>query len=178
MRKQAQQTNRRLNPEETKEKPEEKPKQEYFSIIRILQTDIPGNKKVLVGLTYIKGVSWGISNALCKILKLDPEKKISDLDKKEIKEIEDFLKNSQILPKFLKNRRNDFETGEDSHLVGAELDMKKEFDIRRLKKIRSYRGLRHAFGHPTRGQKTRSHFRAKGKKKAIGVRTRKVGKKG
>ena len=156
----------------------EKPKEEYFSIIRILQTDIPGNKKTLVGLTYIKGVSWAISNALCKIFKLDPEKKILDLDKKEIEIIEGFLKNPEILPEFLKNRRNDFETGEDSHLVGAELDMKKEFDIRRLKKIRSYRGLRHAFGHPTRGQRTRSHFRAKGKKKAIGVKKKKLGKKG
>lgn len=178
MQKQVQQNNEKLNPKEIKGKQEEKPKQEYFSIIRILQTDVPGNKKVLVGLTYIKGVSWGISNALCKILKLDPKKKITDLDKKEIKEIEDFLKNPQNLPKFLKNRRKDFETGKDSHLTGAELDMKKEFDIRRLKKIRSYRGLRHAFGHPTRGQKTRSHFRAKGKKKAIGVKTKKIGKKG
>lgn len=164
--------------QEIKKKPKEETKKEYFSIIRILQTDIPGNKKTLVGLTYIKGVSWAISNALCKIFKLNPEKKISDLEKKEIKIIEDFLKNPEKLPEFLKNRRNDFETGEDSHLVGAELDMKKEFDIRRLKKIRSYRGLRHAFGHPTRGQRTRSHFRAKGKKKAIGVKTKKVGKKG
>ena len=164
--------------QENKEKPKEETKEEYFSIIRIMQTDIPGNKNLLTGLTYIKGVGLGISNALCKILKLNPGKKISDLGKKEIKEIEDFLKNPEKLPEFLKNRRNDFETGEDSHLVGAELDMKKEFDIRRLKKIRSYRGLRHAFGHPTRGQRTRSHFRAKGKKKAIGVKTRKVGKKG
>ncbi len=177
MQKQEQQTKGKFNPEETKEKHEEKPKQEYFSIIRIMQTDIPGNKNVLTGLTYIKGVSWSISNALCKILKLNSKKKIMELDKKEIKEIEDFLKNPEKLPEFLKNRRNDFETGKDSHLVGAELDMKKEFDIRRLKKIRSYRGLRHAFGHPVRGQKTKSHFRAKGKKKAIGVKKKKMGKK-
>jgi small subunit ribosomal protein S13 len=52
--------------------------------------------------------------------------------------------------------------------------MKKEFDVRRLKKIRSYRGLRHALGQPTRGQRTRSHFRARGKKKAtIGVKRKK-----
>ncbi len=161
------------------EKPQEikeKSKKDYFSIIRIKQTDIPGNKKILVGLTYIKGISWSVSNAMCKILNLDPERKIVDLDKKEIAQIEEFLKNP-ALPKFLLNRRKDFETGEDSHLIGAELDMKKEFDIRRLKKIRSYRGLRHAFGHPVRGQRTKAHFRAKGKKKAIGVQTKKTGKK-
>jgi small subunit ribosomal protein S13 len=150
-------------------------KQEYFSLVRIMQTDIPGNKKTLVGLTYIKGVSWAISNAICKIIKLDAEKKISELTKEEIEKINEFLKNPK-LPKFLLNRRNDFETGEDKHLLTNELDMKKEFDIRRLKKIRSYRGLRHATGQPTRGQSTRSHFRAKGKKKAVGVKKKVVTK--
>jgi len=147
-------------------------KESYASIIRIMQTDIPGNKRVLTGLTYIKGISWSVSNAICKILKIDSDKKISDLDKKEIERIIEFL-NNPSLPKFLTNRRRDFETGEDSHLIGTNLDMKKEFDIRRLKKIRSYRGLRHALGQPTRGQRTRSHFRAKGKKKAIGVKRKK-----
>jgi small subunit ribosomal protein S13 len=144
-------------------------KQDYFSIIRILQTDIPGNKRVLVGLTYIKGVSWSVCNAMCKILKIDSQKKIEDLTEKEIETITEFLKNPK-LPEFLLNRRKDFETGEDAHLVGTGLDMKKEFDIRRLKKIRSYRGLRHAFGHPTRGQRTRANFRSKKGKTAVGVK--------
>jgi small subunit ribosomal protein S13 len=159
--------------EETKEipeKPQEK-KKDYFSIVRIMQTDIPGNKSVLVGLRYIKGISWGISNALCKILKIDCNKKIAELNEKEIETITEFFKEPK-LPKFLQNRRNDFETGEDTHLVGTNLDMKREFDVRRLKKIRSYRGLRHALGLPTRGQSTRSHFRSK-KRVAIGVKTKK-----
>jgi small subunit ribosomal protein S13 len=158
--------------QEKQEKPlksEKKESKNYASIIRILQTDIPGNKHLLTGLTYIKGVSWAISNAICKILKMDPDKRVSDLDEKEITNITEFLNNPK-LPEYLLNRRNDFETGEDGHLITTGLDMKKEFDIRRLKKIRSYRGLRHAFGHPTRGQRTRSNFRAKGKKKAVGVK--------
>jgi len=149
----------------------EKKKEEY-SIVRIVQTDVPGNKNLLTGLTYIKGVSWSISNAVCKILQMDPKIKFSELNESEITKLTSFLLNP-VLPKFLKNRRKDFETGEDSHLITNALDMKKEFDIRRLKKIRSYRGLRHAFGHPTRGQRTRSHFRAKGKKKAVGVKRKK-----
>jgi small subunit ribosomal protein S13 len=149
-------------------------KQNYASIIRIMQTDIPGNKRVLTGLTYIKGISWAISNAVCKILKINPDKKISDLDKSEMEKLMEFLKNSSdYLPHFLLNRKKDFETGKDSHLIGTELDMKREFDIRRLKKIRSYRGLRHATGQPTRGQRTKSHFRAKGKKRAVGVQRKK-----
>jgi small subunit ribosomal protein S13 len=145
-------------------------KKEFFSIVRILQTDIPGNKNVLTGLTYIKGVSWSISNAMCKILKLNSSKKVSELDQKEIDSIIKFLENaSEKLPAFLLNRRKDFESGKDYHLIGTNLDMKREFDIRRLKKIRSYRGLRHATGQPTRGQRTKSHFRSRKKNKVVGV---------
>jgi len=150
------------------EKQETEDKDKYYSIIRILQTDIPGNKAILVGLTYIKGISWSVSNAIVKILKIKPQKKIADFSKEEINKIEEFLKDIK-LPQFLVNRKKDFETGEDKHILTNTLDITKEFDIRRLKKIRSYRGLRHALGHPTRGQKTRSHFRGKGKKKAVGV---------
>ncbi len=144
------------------------PKKEFVSIVRIVQSDIPGDKTILVGLTYIKGISWAISNAVCKILKIDQNKKISELNEEEINKISFFLKNP-VLPNYLMNRRNDFETGKNYHLITNDLDIKKEFDIRRLKKIRSYRGLRHALGQPTRGQRTRSHFRGKGKKKAVGV---------
>ncbi|MBT4135692.1 30S ribosomal protein S13 [archaeon] len=151
-----------------------KPEKNYYSIVRIMQTDIPGHKTILVGLTYIKGISWSISNAVCHLLKIDPSKRVSEFSEKEIEELTELIKNlSGKIPNFLLNRQKDFETGEDNHLITASLDMKKEFDIRRLKKIRSYRGLRHAFGHPTRGQRTKSNFRSKGKKKAVGVKTRK-----
>ena len=150
-----------------KEHRKEELKKQFFSIVRIIQTDIPGNKNILTGLTYIKGVSWAISNAVCKILEIEPDRKISGLNEDEIKKITEFLNNPK-LPGFLMNRRKDFETGIDYHLIGSILDMKKEFDIRRLKKIRSYRGLRHASGQPTRGQRTKSHFREKGKK-VVGV---------
>lgn len=149
-----------------------KPEKKYASIIRIMQTDIPSNKNVLTGLTYVKGVSWAVSNAIFTVLKIDPKKKIHELNESELEKINEFLKNPK-LPSYLMNRRKDFETGEDGHLITNDLDMKKEFDIRRLKKIRSYRGLRHALGQPTRGQRTRSNFRSKGKKKAVGVKGKK-----
>jgi len=149
-------------------------KKDVFSIVRIVQTDIPGNKRVLTGLTYIKGVSWSLSNAICKTLEIDMNKRISELSSKEIERITEFLNNPPAtLPSFLLNRRKDFETGKDYHLIGSELNMRREFDIRRLKKIRSYRGLRHATGQPTRGQRTKSHFRAKGRKKSVGVKRKK-----
>lgn len=135
------------------------------SLIRILGADIPGNKKVVVGLTRIKGISWTFSNAVCSVLKIDKEKRIQDLSEKEREQITEFVKNPK-LPGFLLNRRRDIEGGEDKHLIGTDLDLQKEFDIKRQRKIKSYRGWRHAFGQPVRGQRTKSHFR---KNKTIGV---------
>jgi len=150
-------------------------KKEEAMLIRILATDIPGNKKVLPGLTRIKGVSWSFANSMCKVLKIDKNKEVKDLSKEEIGEIIKFVQNPK-LPEFMLNRRKDLETGENKHIMGADLDLRKEFDIKRLKKIKSYKGLRHATGQPVRGQRTRSHFR---ENKTVGVVGKaKRGKKG
>ena len=73
------------------------------------------------------------------------------------------------------NRRKDIETGEDKHLLGSDLKLRKEFDLKRMKNIRSYKGVRHALGLPVRGQSTRSHFH---KGKSLGVKKPKKTKKG
>jgi len=141
------------------------------SLVRVLGKDIRGDKQLFAGLTQIKGISWSFSNAMCRVLKLDEKKKIQDLTEEEMKKIEAFVKDPQI-PGFLKNRQNDFEDGEDKHLTGADLKLRGEFDVKRLKKIKSYKGVRHSANLPVRGQKTRSNFRknrkpsvAAGKKK-------------
>jgi len=139
-------------------------------IIRVLQTDIPGNKNVYAGLTRIKGVSWAISNAVMIINNLDKTRKMETLSKEEIQKIEETLR-AHKFPKFLLNRKNDFTTGENTHLIGSEIDLAEELDIKRLKKIRSFRGLRHAMGQPTRGQSTKAHFRAN-RKKGVGVKVK------
>lgn len=139
------------------------------TLVRIFSYDIPGSKNIYLGLTYIKGVSWAISNAICIKLNIPRLKKVSELTKEEIGEIENFLRELPI-SNFLKNRRFDPETGETKHFYGTDLDMKKEFDIKRLIKIKSYRGIRHATGQPVRGQKTRSHFRSRKNKKTAGIK--------
>lgn len=140
-------------------------------IIRIFQTDIPGNKTLYVGLTRIKGVSWAISNALCLLNNFDKKRKIESLSKEEIQAIEAALRAGKF-PRFLLNRRNDFTTGQDSHAFGSDLELAEELDIKRLKKIRSFRGLRHATGQPTRGQSTKSHFRTN-RKRGVGLKLKK-----
>ena len=148
-----------------KERKEEKEEKEKDTLVRIASTDIPGKTKVYAGLTRIKGISWALSNAICKALKIDKNRKISSLTDKEIDGILTFAKNPN-LPSWLLNRRKDLETGKDMHLIATDLDLKREFDIRRMKKIKSYKGVRHAAGLPVRGQRTRAHFR---KGRAIGV---------
>ena len=137
--------------EETKQKYDEK-------IIRIRSRDIPGNMAIYPGLTRITGISWAVSNAICKIMKLDKKQKVGSLNEKEIAAISDFVDKMDILG-YLKNRKRDPETGEDTHLIGINLELRKDFDIKRLRKIKSYRGIRLGAGLPTRGQRTRSHFR-------------------
>lgn len=146
-----------------------KQKQKYDErVIRILSRDIEGGMKMYSGLTKIKGISWGLSNAVCKVLKIDKNRKIGSLTNEEIKKIIEFIKNPKI-PTYMLNRRADFKTGEDKHLVSSDLDLQNEFDIKRLKKIKSYKGYRHMGGLPLRGQRTRSNFR-KNRRKGTGIK--------
>lgn len=127
-------------------------------IVRIVSKDIEGKMNLYAGLTKIKGVSWSVSNAVCISLGFDKKRKIGSLTEEEIKKITDFIKNPKI-PKYLLNRENDFEDGKDKHLTSSDLELKQEFDIKRLKKIKAYRGFRHMSGLPMRGQRTKSNFR-------------------
>jgi small subunit ribosomal protein S13 len=140
-----------------------------FKLVRILSKDINGKKKVYLGLTDIKGVSWAFSNIVCKKLNMDKNKKIQDLNEQEIKSIEALISNPINVPTYLLNRRKDRDDGTDKHIHGSDLDLQREFDIKRMKKIKSYKGTRHSLGQPVRGQRTKSHFRSNKKKSGMGV---------
>ena len=79
------------------------------------------------------------------------------------------------MPLWMVNRRRDYEDNKDKHLVTTDLMFTKDNDLKRLKKIKSYRGVRHTQGLPVRGQRTKSNFR-KSKGKVMGVK-RKAGAK-
>ncbi|VVB80572.1 30S ribosomal protein S13 [uncultured archaeon] len=161
--------------EEKKQPPKGKPGQpkpeELVKLVRILSKDIRGDMKTYRGLCQINGVSWTFSNAVCKNLKLDKNKKIQDLNEQEIHKIEDYIKNPQGMPLYLLNRRKDRDLGTDRHIYGTDLDLQVEFDIKRMKKIKSYKGVRHTLGQPVRGQRTKSHFRVNKKKSGMSAKT-------
>jgi len=140
-------------------------------LVRIANADLDGNKAVYPALRKIKGVSFAFSNALCKISDVDPQKKVGHLSDDEIKRLEEILKNPSKIPVWLFNRRRNYEDNIDKHLLSSTLKLTQEFDIKRMKKIKSYKGMRHAFGLPVRGQRTRGNFR---KGKSIGVQKKKI----
>lgn len=140
---------------------EEAQDKDFKYIVRIGNSDIDGNKAILLSLQKIKGVSFMLANAFCTILKIDKTQKAGTLSDDQIAKLDALLKSKspEGIPSWLLNRRKDYETGEDIHFVGADLTFLNETDIRRLKKIRSYVGVRHMSKLPVRGQRTKSNFR-------------------
>ncbi len=137
-------------------------------IVRIAKTDIDGTKQIGDALTAIKGVGDRYAQAVAKVTDIDTERKIGALSKEERESLAEVISTPEehSIPAYLRNRRKDHETGEDIHLIGADLELKEEFDVRRLKETGTYRGWRHKIGLPVRGQKTQSSFRSGAK---IGV---------
>ncbi len=133
---------------------EEKVKQ----IIRILNTDLDGNKPIYHALRKVKGISYIYSNALCNLSNINRNKKAGALSIEEIKKLEDLAKGNS-LPIWLFNRRKDPDSGKNIHLFGVDLKLRQEFDIKKMKQIKSYKGMRHSVGLPVRGQSTKAHFR-------------------
>lgn len=150
---------------------------ELRQIVRIIHTDIVGTKQVSHGLTQISGIGFPFSEAVCAVLNIDKHQKLGHLEDNQIKKIEEVIKNPlhYNIPPHLLNRRKDPETGKDLHITSSDLRLAKEFDIKMFKKIKSYKGIRHALNLPVRGQKTRSNFR---KGKSIGVSKKRKSKKG
>lgn len=158
---------------------EETKTQEMKGITRIGDKDVKGDVRISHALTLTKGSSFMFANAVCSVLKLDRSKKAGLLTDEEAKKIEDCLRNplKYGIPVWLLNRRQEPETGEDKHLISSELELTKKFDIRRMKKARTYKGIRHTIGSKkVRGQRTKSTGR---KGKTLGVQRKKTsGKKG
>ncbi len=144
---------------------------DFKHIVRIVNTDLDGNTPIRHALTKIKGVGYMFANGICNVAMIEKTKKTGHLSDDEIKRLEDIVKNpaKHSIPVWMLNRRKDFETGVDRHIVASDLGFIQNNDIRRLKRIKSYRGMRHAFGLPVRGQRTRSNFR-RNKGKVMGVK--------
>ena len=167
--------------EEKEVKNEKQPKEEMDLIVRIAGVDLDGNKSVVRGLTKIKGIgiraAKNIATAFTKTTNVLSSEKIGNLTEVQIKKLEEIVLNPKAagIPIWSLNRQKDIYTGEDKHLVMADLDFSYRTDFQRLSEIKSYRGLRHNWGLTTRGQRTKSTHRGKGT--TVGVTKKDVVKK-
>jgi len=147
---------------------------DFKHIVRVVNTDLDGNKPIAHALTKIKGVGVMLANSVCLIGDVDRTKKTGTLNDSEIKKLNDIIREPKKfnIPEFMFNRRKDFETGEDKHILTSDINFIQGHDVRRLKKTKSYRGLRLQAGLPVRGQRTKSNFR-RNKGKVQGVKRKK-----
>lgn len=140
---------------------EEETPSDFKYIVRLVNTDLDGNRPMVLALTGIKGIGLRTAQMLADRLDLSRTEKIGNLSDEQVEELATLLEElPEHLPTWALNRRRDWWTGEDVQLLGAEIDMRRREDINRMKMIRSYRGIRHEVGaKKVRGQRTRSNAR-------------------
>lgn len=143
----------------------------FRHIVRIANTDVKGEKQVQMAIHKIKGVKFMFSNFICHSANVDPRKIAGTLNDDEVKRLEDVIRNPSKYkcPSWMLNRRKDYETGADMHLINTDLDLSVDADLKRMKKVKSYKGIRHMIGQPVRGQRTKSNFRKNKGKVSLGV---------
>tara|TARA_B100001123_G_C14962945_1_gene888427 strand:+ start:261 stop:641 length:381 start_codon:yes stop_codon:yes gene_type:complete len=118
---------------------------------RIVGVDIPRNKKVAYSLCYIHGIGLSTAVMICNRAKVNIEKRVQDLTEKQVVSIRETISALGIN-------------------VEGELRSFNAMNIKRLKDVGTYRGLRHRKGLPVNGQRTKTNARTrKGKKRTIGL---------
>lgn len=126
---------------------------------RIAGVDLPQNKRVEIGLTYIFGIGRSMSNQILGKANVSPETRIKDLSEDEVRRVRQVI--------------------QDGTMVEGDLRKKVTMDIKRLQETGSYRGSRHRRSLPCRGQRTHTNARTKkGPRVAIAGKKRTSGKKG
>lgn len=125
---------------------------------RIAGVTIPTDKQVQIALTYIYGIGPHYAAKILEAVKIDPTTRVKDLTESELQLIRDEIS--------------------ENYVVEGELQRKVTSNIRRLKEIKAYRGLRHIANLPSRGQRTRTNARTRrGKKVTVGGTKKKVASK-
>ena len=116
---------------------------------RIAGVNLPNQKRLEIGLTYIFGIGQPTAQKICAALGLSPDTKVRDLTEDEVAKLRDYI--------------------DQNEQVEGDLRRERTQAIKRLQEIGSYRGLRHRRNLPARGQRTKTNARTrKGPKKTVG----------
>ncbi|MCX8204101.1 MAG: 30S ribosomal protein S13 [Candidatus Nezhaarchaeota archaeon] len=141
---------------------------DFKHIVRVAGVDIDGSLKVVHGLTTIKGVGLNLAKMILRAADVSQEARVGYLTEQQVKKIEEILKDpvKYGIPAWSLNRQRDPYTGANLHYIGADLEYLVKSDVELMKRIKSWKGLRHAWGLKVRGQRTRTTGRKGG---AVGV---------
>ena len=143
-------------------------------IVRFAETDLDGTKKLANALLKVKGVGWATALAFTNAAGLDRNVLAGTLTDEQLAKLEQVVLNPTNfgIPAHLIDRRADPVEGGAKHIVSSVLAITKKTDIDSMKKIHSYKGVRHELGLPVRGQRTRTSFRTG---MVVGVQKAKLG---
>ena len=108
---------------------------------RIAGINIPNEKTIVASLPYIYGIGWPLAEKILKIVEVSPNKRTKDLTEAELNKIRDYI--------------------EKNYKVEGELKQQVLLNIKRLKEVGAYRGIRHIRGLPVRGQRTKTNSRTR-----------------
>ncbi len=128
-------------------------KEDFIYIHRILNTNINGKRKVPYALREIRGIGRRFSFMICKVARIEPNKRAGELNEADCIKISEVIKDPIAfgIPKWFVNRQCDYKDGTFSQLASNELDTKLREDLERMKKMRVHRGLRHYWNLRVRG---------------------------
>ncbi len=131
---------------------------EFQHILRVLNTNIDGKRKVMFAMTKITGVGKRFSNLVCKKAEIDVDRRAGTLTNEEIEKLVAIIHNPKqfMVPQWFLNRQKDFTSGKSTQNVVNVLIANVRGDIERMKKMRVHRGIRHYWGHRVRGQHTKT----------------------
>jgi len=144
--------------------------------LRLSGREIDGNLQIPKALRRVKGIGNNLADSMSKIIissiKVPTTEKIGNLDDKQIKIIESIIADPIKfgLPTHLLNRRKEYYTGQNMHLVGSDLDFRIKQDKQFQMALKSYKGVRYPLGLAVRGQRTKTQGR---KGKTMGVQRKK-----
>ncbi|GIY27871.1 hypothetical protein CEXT_168311 [Caerostris extrusa] len=124
--------------------------EKFQHILRVMNTNIDGRRKVMFALTAIKGVGRRFANIVCKKADVDLNKRAGELSEEEVEKLITIMSNPRQykIPDWFLNRQKDIKDGKYSQVTSNGLENKLREDLERLKKIRAHRGLRHYWGSP------------------------------
>ncbi|KAJ8327683.1 ribosomal 40S subunit protein S18B, variant 2 [Batrachochytrium dendrobatidis] len=131
---------------------------QFQYIIRLLNTNIDGKRKIMYALTSIKGIGRRYANLVLKKADIDLNKRAGEVTNDELERVVTIMQNPRQykIPDWFLNRQKDIKDGKYTQVIANALDNKLREDLERLKKIRAHRGLRHYWGVRVRGQHTKT----------------------